>query len=724
MTPSALSVTVLLFVLTLAVYRPAAAQLTPTTSCAAGLTTISPTWTIRSFELVVTASTSPPYRLLVNGSSPGPVLEVDEFDVVQVNVTSLLGNGSLTAVHWYGLTQFSTPYSDGVAGVTQCGLAGGRTITYTFCAFPAGDYLYRGLNGLQTVNGLYGPLVIRPALNLSANASLPAGVQLVNGTAVYPVALDVMAADLYSGSDVALINSSLLGAANSLPVPVGVLVNGQLSNSSHLYINTSLNQPVTLRLSNVGAYGGFAFSIDGFALNLSQIDGSSVAPLPLSSVRLSVGQRATVTVDFSSLRNFSSVLMRVSRSPLIAAASSSSSSSTGNSSSNSSSSSSAQSAQSVNSWVGVIHIDSAANDTSFPAYAAGNASSSSAAPVSPVNASCGDLNCLAAQPTDYRGLGSDYYGVDTVLGLPAPSSSLTLVVTQSAGNLPVINNASYDPMPLDSLLASQTELSPLYATILGLYTASAGNATAQPPIIPPSGNSEYELSALGSTLDVMVMNQDSVEHALHLHGHHFLIVSASDNTQAEFLYSGQYLLRDTVAVPALGWAWLRFPANNPGVWLLCSASDWWFSEGLAVLMQESSSALTPDFTVLPQDQLLLCNASIQTEVATGLALWHSEHDPITYATSSLSQDSRIVIGSVVGGGSAALLVLIICCTVFGIRPHLDKERKRRQEQAADASAKEPMAGGVSSTGPASVTALPEHNASSVQLPEAPGVYTV
>jgi FtsP/CotA-like multicopper oxidase with cupredoxin domain len=59
--------------------------------------------------------------LTVNGTSPGPVLEADQGDIIVVNVTNYQESQTIS-MHWHGIHQLGSPYSDGAARITQCPL--------------------------------------------------------------------------------------------------------------------------------------------------------------------------------------------------------------------------------------------------------------------------------------------------------------------------------------------------------------------------------------------------------------------------------------------------------------------------------------------------------------------------------------------------------------------------------------------------------------------------
>jgi FtsP/CotA-like multicopper oxidase with cupredoxin domain len=73
-----------------------------------------------------------------NGQSPGPTIEVVEGDRVRIFVTNKLPEH--TSIHWHG--QILPNGMDGVTGLTQPGIAPGKTFMYEFVARHAGTFMY------------------------------------------------------------------------------------------------------------------------------------------------------------------------------------------------------------------------------------------------------------------------------------------------------------------------------------------------------------------------------------------------------------------------------------------------------------------------------------------------------------------------------------------------------------------------------------------------------
>jgi FtsP/CotA-like multicopper oxidase with cupredoxin domain len=97
----------------------------------------------------------------VNGQSPGPVLEADEGDLVEVTlVNENVADG--TTLHWHGVDVPNA--NDGVAGVTQDAVMPGEEFTYRFVADQAGTFWYHShqVSHEQVRRGLLGAFVIHP----------------------------------------------------------------------------------------------------------------------------------------------------------------------------------------------------------------------------------------------------------------------------------------------------------------------------------------------------------------------------------------------------------------------------------------------------------------------------------------------------------------------------------------------------------------------------------
>jgi FtsP/CotA-like multicopper oxidase with cupredoxin domain len=103
----------------------------------------------------------------VNGTSPGPALEVLQGDLVQVTLLNDDVPDGVT-LHWHGVDVPNA--EDGVAGVTQDAVLPGQRHVYRFVAEDAGTYWYHShqVSHAQVRGGLFGTLVVLPPRELDA----------------------------------------------------------------------------------------------------------------------------------------------------------------------------------------------------------------------------------------------------------------------------------------------------------------------------------------------------------------------------------------------------------------------------------------------------------------------------------------------------------------------------------------------------------------------------
>jgi FtsP/CotA-like multicopper oxidase with cupredoxin domain len=95
-----------------------------------------------------------------NGQSPGPTIEVVEGDRVRIFVTNKLPEH--TSIHWHG--QRLPNGMDGVTGLTQPGIAPGKTFVYEFVARRAGTFMYHphADEMMQMAMGMMGLWITHP----------------------------------------------------------------------------------------------------------------------------------------------------------------------------------------------------------------------------------------------------------------------------------------------------------------------------------------------------------------------------------------------------------------------------------------------------------------------------------------------------------------------------------------------------------------------------------
>ncbi|KAI0556968.1 ascorbate oxidase [Gracilaria domingensis] len=95
---------------------------------------------------------------VVNNQYPGPTLRGKVNDIVEITVINRLPTET-TTIHWHGIKQTGTPWSDGVPGISQCPIGPGETFVYRFKLDAPGTLWWHSHSGLQK-SSLYGAIII------------------------------------------------------------------------------------------------------------------------------------------------------------------------------------------------------------------------------------------------------------------------------------------------------------------------------------------------------------------------------------------------------------------------------------------------------------------------------------------------------------------------------------------------------------------------------------
>lgn len=98
--------------------------------------------------------------LTFNRQLPGPAIQVCQNDIIIVDVVNRM-KGQSVSIHWHGLFQARTPWMDGVPGVTNCPILEKETFRYSFCASEYGTLFGHSHDGTQLTDGLSAPVIIR-----------------------------------------------------------------------------------------------------------------------------------------------------------------------------------------------------------------------------------------------------------------------------------------------------------------------------------------------------------------------------------------------------------------------------------------------------------------------------------------------------------------------------------------------------------------------------------
>ena len=268
--------------------------------------------------------------LLVNGAFPGPLIEANWGDTIQVKVTNnITGPEEGTALHWHGFFQKGTPWYDGVPSVSQCPIAPRKSYTYQFQADVHGSTWYHSHYSAQYAGGLFGPLVVYGPRNPDPKTK-------------YDIDLGpVLLSDWYHGEYYDLVKQ-VMSPTGGLVFSDNNLINGKNnfncstkpagdntpcnSNAGLAKFKFQRGKVHRLRLVNSGAEGLQRFAIDGHKMTVIANDFVAVEPYQTDVVTLGIGQRADILVkadgnlDAYWMRSNISAICGVTRQPFAKAA--------------------------------------------------------------------------------------------------------------------------------------------------------------------------------------------------------------------------------------------------------------------------------------------------------------------------------------------------------------------------------------------------------------------
>ncbi|KAF2255775.1 multicopper oxidase [Trematosphaeria pertusa] len=247
--------------------------------------------------------------ILINGQFPGPTIEANWGDMIEVKVTNqITAPDEGTALHWHGLFQNGSAWYDGVPSVSQCPIAPGASFTYKFQAGVFGTSWYHSHYSAQAAGGLFGPLVVYGPSHVDYDEDIG------------PVMLtDWFHKDYFQIVKNVMSNNSTLWANPS----DNTLINGRMPyNCSQVTDGTpcgdapyakfrfQTGKTYKLRLINAGAAGMEYFSIDGQTLQIVANDLTDIEPYNTTVVTLSVGQRSDVLFTPKAVNGTKAIWMR------------------------------------------------------------------------------------------------------------------------------------------------------------------------------------------------------------------------------------------------------------------------------------------------------------------------------------------------------------------------------------------------------------------------------
>ncbi len=255
----------------------------------------------------------------VNGTLPGPTLHWREGETITIRVTNQLQEQ--TSIHWHGIL---LPYQmDGVPGISFPGIEPGETFTYQFKVQQSGTYWYHAHSGFQEQAGLYGAIVIAPAMSDVIKFERDYVVTLADWSDEVPQRIlkklkvqsdyynfnQPTVADFFKdvaqdGWSAALAKRRMWNEMRMNPTDLADISSHTytylMNGNAHTGNWTGLFNPgerVRLRLINSSAMTFFDVRIPGLQMTVVQADGQNVEPVTVDEIRMGVAETYDVLIS-------------------------------------------------------------------------------------------------------------------------------------------------------------------------------------------------------------------------------------------------------------------------------------------------------------------------------------------------------------------------------------------------------------------------------------------
>jgi FtsP/CotA-like multicopper oxidase with cupredoxin domain len=492
--------------------------------------------TTRSYSWTIAQATGSPDGFekiiyTINGQMPGPLVEANEGDTIQVTVTNVFNEGA--SIHWHGMFQNGTAYMDGVPGFSQCPIPAGATFTYSFStAGQYGTYWYHSHTSTQYTDGIMGPMIIH-----SIRDPYKRGVDFQSEQVIL---LQDWYHDRSEDIAAALLTPDGYKGNTAAPPPQSNLINGvgyyncSLIDSGECTTRepasiTVKAEKIRFRVINGGSHSQEYVSIDLNRLRLISADGTAIKGPKVKRIPIHNGQRYDFIVDFSKSQKGDSYWLR----------------------------------SIINANCFAYQDDTAHNTARLAIHIGTNGGS---------------------QPTS-----NDWSSAIPSDCVDLPDSDLTPVVIKHAPRGLTVNNVrsyysnfgtltsdntDYNRFFVNSTTFTNHPFQPFLATINNGCTISSTDVAWS-----EAADDEW-------AIDIIINNKDhGLDHPYHLHGADFFIVARGTGVLAEKNWNKIKFntknppRRDTIVIPGGSHAVLRIYSDIPGVWPLHCHIAWHLAVG-------------------------------------------------------------------------------------------------------------------------------------------------
>ncbi|KAI3949100.1 hypothetical protein MKW92_041014 [Papaver armeniacum] len=485
----------------------------------------------------------------VNGQFPGPPIFAREGDRVVVKVVNHVQNN--ITIHWHGIRQLRSGWSDGPAYVTQCPIQTGQSYTYNFTIIGQRGTLFWHAHISWLRATLYGPIIILPKPNVPYPFVKPyKEVPMIFG-------------EWFKADTEAIINQALQTGGgpnvsdaytiNGLPGP---LYNCSAKDTFKLKVKPG--KTYLLRLVNAALNDELFFSIANHTLTVVDADAVYVKPFETDTILITPGQTTNVLLKAKPYYPKASFVM-AARPYVTGQGTFDNSTTTG--------------------ILEYISPSSIKSTSKLPLFGA---------TLPPLN----DTSAATNFTLKFRSLANKQYPANVpknvdkrfffTVGLgtnPCPKNHTCQGPNGSMFSASV-NNVSF-ALPTTALLQahftgqSNRVYSPYFPYFpIHPFDYTGNNTINNTNVIINTTN--LVVLPFGTSVE-LIMQDTSIlgaeSHPLHLHGYNFFVLGQGFGNYDPINDPAKFNLvdpveRNTIGVPSGGWVAIRFRADNPGVWFM------------------------------------------------------------------------------------------------------------------------------------------------------------
>lgn len=525
--------------------------------------------------------------LTVNGEYPGPTIAVHEGDRVEVKVTNRITKN--TTIHWHGIRQYRTAWADGPAYITQCPIKGGQTYTYNFSVADQRGTLFWHAHFSWQRASVHGAFIIYPRLPYPFSPKIEAEIPIIFGE-WWNADVDAVEGEMIYGGGP---NSSDAYTINGLPGPL------YPCSAKDTFIQAvEPGKTYLLRIINAALNDELFFAVANHSLKVVEIDAAYTKPFSTPAIMIAPGQTTNVLLQTNRAPDPSGMF------PMAAAP-----------------------------YLTSLFPFDNSTTLGFLKYKGPNSSDRRTEPsvVVPNLPKMIDTTFATKFSDKLKSLATPQYPCRV------PKAIDRRVITTISLNLqdcpPNRTCKGYAGKQFFASMNNQSFVRPLMSILEGHYknlTASkmlSSTFPERPPKVfnftgvdslTENMNTEFGSKLLvvpfGTNLEIVLQDTsflNAENHPIHVHGHNFFIVGRGfGNYDANVHPAGYNLVdppeRNTVAVPAGGWAAIRLKADNPGAWFIHCHLEEHTTWGLAMAFIVRNGPGPSQVLLPPPDDLPSC----------------------------------------------------------------------------------------------------------------------